>query len=250
VTRETRAETLAPLVESVERRPPPARRPGPGIIVALSGMDGAGKSSAAGAIALRLREAGYPVKHQWHRLGEMDALDRVAAPVRWLARPRRPIAGSVVRGMRPARGPVAWTWVLVVALETVRSYLLSIGLTRWGLGVVCDRWTTDSLVELELRYGRHRLAEWLLRRAAPRADLEILLEIDAASAARRKPDDQPRPVLERMQQLYGRAARAPGVRTIDATRPLEDVLEDVLALVDEVITARGAASGRAARQLS
>lgn len=229
---------LAPLVEAVPERPPLARRTGPGVLVALSGMDGAGKSSAAAAVSRHLREAGFPVHHRWHRIGEMDQLARVAGPVKRLLRPRRPVAGSLVHGRRRAHGPVAWAWVAVVALETARAYALSAGMTRAGLGVICDRWTTDSLVDLEIRYGRHRLAEWLLRAAAPRVDVEILFEVDAATAAARKPDDQPRAVLDRMQELYARAARRTRARRIDATRPLDEVIAEVLAAVDAALAER------------
>src|ERR671916_3111550 len=106
----------APIVDALPR-PPMRRRPGPAPLIALSGMDGAGKSTAAGAIIDRLREAGYPVKPMWHRLGDMAALDRVAGPVKRVTRPRRRVAGSVEEGVARRRGPIAWTWVLVVTLE-------------------------------------------------------------------------------------------------------------------------------------
>src|SRR5438128_2396999 len=118
-------------------------------------------------------------------------------------------------GVRRRRGPIAWTWTLLVALVSVRDELISCGLTSRGIAVVCDRWTCDALVDLELRYGRHRLAEWLLRRATPPADVELVLEIDAETAARRKPGDQPPAVLDRMPALYEQAARSTGARRID-----------------------------------
>jgi thymidylate kinase len=211
------------------------RRPGPAPLIALSGMDGAGKSTAAGAIIERLREEGYPVKPMWHRLGEMATLGRVAGPVKRVMRPRRPVAGSVEDGVARRRGLVAWAWVLVVSLEAARSHLITAGITRWGIAVVSDRWTTDALVDLNVRYGRHRPAEWLLRVLAPRAHVSVLLDIDAETAAARKPDDQPRPVLEMMEGLYGRAARATRVRRIDATRPRQEVLDELLALVDAAL---------------
>jgi thymidylate kinase len=107
--------------------------------------------------------------------------------------------------------------------------------------VVSDRWTTDALVDLNVRYGRHRPAEWLLRALAPRADVSVLLDIDAQTAAARKPDDQPKAVLDTMEELYRGAARRTGVRRIDATRPREEVVDELLALVDGAV-----ASGRAA----
>jgi thymidylate kinase len=207
-------------------------------------MDGSGKSSASEAIEAHLRERGIPVKVNWHRLGEMKALDLVARPVKRVLRPRRPVADPLASGRpehpgaRRRRGPIAWTWTLLVALVSVRDELISCGLTSRGIAVICDRWTCDALVDLELRYGGHRPAAWLLRRATPPADVELLLEIDAETAARRKPGDQPLAVLDRMPALYERAARSTGARRIDAARPQSEVLEAVRAAVDNALALR------------
>jgi thymidylate kinase len=172
-------------------------------------MDGAGKSSAAVLIEQRLRDAGYPVKQEWQRLGEMDSLDRLPAPLKSSA--------------------------TVAALETARAHMLSTALTRSGTSVVADRWVADSLVDLELRYPRHAVAERVLRALAPRADLDVLLEIDAATSAQRKPDDWPLPVLERMEAAYARVAELTGVRRIDASRPQDEVLAELAEMVDATI---------------
>jgi thymidylate kinase len=185
------------------------RRPGPGLLIALSGMDGAGKSSAAAVIEERLRAAGHGVKHEWQRLGEMDTLDRLPAPLKSSA--------------------------TIAALESARAHMLSTGVTRSGTSVVADRWVTDSLVDLELRYGRHAVAERVLTGLAPRADLDILLEIDAATSAQRKPGDWPVPVLERMEAAYARVAALTGARRIDAVRPRDEVLAELAEMVDRAI---------------
>jgi thymidylate kinase len=95
-------------------------------------------------------------------------------------------------------------------------------------------------VDLELRYGRHAVAERILTGLAPHADLDILLEIDAATSARRKPGDWPVPVLERMEAAYTRVAELTGVRRIDAARPRDEVLAELAEMVDRAI-ARSAA---------
>jgi thymidylate kinase len=221
-------------------RPPLRLRSGPAPLVALNGMDGAGKSSAAAAIAERLEAAGYSVKHEWQRLGEMDSLDRVALPIKRIVPMRRPVAASIVAEVPRMRGPVGWSWTLAVALESARAHMLSTGVTTRGVAVVADRWVTDSLVDLELRYGRHRAAESVLRKLAPRVDVDILLDIDATTSAARKPGDWPPEVLERMEGAYRRIAALTGVQRIDATRPHDEVLADVMALLERAIAARAA----------
>jgi thymidylate kinase len=222
------------------------RRVGPGPLVALSGMDGAGKSTTAIEVERRLRAAGLDARIEWQRLGEQsEALDRIAGPVKRLLKPSSTVAEPLASG-RPERAvaanmqrthrrdPVAWAWTVVVTALTVRQYLRAAAPTRSGAAVVCDRWACDSIVDLEVRYGRHAAAEWLLRAAVPRPDLELLLEIDVETSMRRKPEDQAEAVLSRMQSLYDRAAGMLGVRRVDARRRIDEVLADVDALVDGV----------------
>jgi hypothetical protein len=93
------------------------------------------------------------------------------------------------------------------------------------LSVVCDRWAADALVDLRLRYGPHLLAEWLLKRGIPTADLALYLDVDAATAAARKPGDQPVAVLEAMACLYGLHVPGHNVIRIDARAERSVVVE-------------------------
>jgi thymidylate kinase len=265
-----------------------------GLLIALSGMDGAGKSTVAHALAGRLEAAGAPATTAWGRLaGETRTLDRIATPVKRVLRPRGTVADPLAAGERArppeaasarpeggsdetadaervaehartaAAGGLARTdaagergeaapqtrarggasaraWVVVVAAVNARTFRRTARARRGGRAVVCDRWATDSLVDLRLRYGRHRLAERLLRLAAPRPDLALLLRLDADTATRRKPGDQDERVLADMERLYEDVARdreAAGDRrfvAIDARRPLDEVIEAAWAEVERV----------------
>ncbi len=206
-----------------------------GLVVALSGMDGAGKSTTALELAAVFEEQHRPAVILWTRLaGDPHLLNLVARPVRWLlgrgtdaTRPRATPPRQAVAGVeatsggqivsRASRGRlIDAVWVTFVALETVRGSWRAFGLRRRGLSVICDRWAADALVDLRLRYGRHRVAEWLLTHAIPPPDLVLYLKVDAATAAARKPGDQPLEVLEAMAELYGRAVADPNVVRIDA----------------------------------
>jgi thymidylate kinase len=228
-----------------------------GLLIALSGMDGAGKTSAAKEIARRLADRGVPARVEWQRLGEQrDVLARLARPFKHLLRPRSTVADPLASG-RPERvvagaprehqrrGPVAWAWTLVVAAVVVRHYRRTARNAQAGTVVVCDRWACDSLVDLEVRYGRHRAAAWLLRSMVPHPDLAILLEIDAATSLRRKPGDQAEPILARMERLYDAAADSLGLTRLDARRPPEQVLADLDARVARLPGARSAGAGEA-----
>ena len=210
------------------------RRP-TGLLVAFSGMDGSGKSTAAEAARDRLEAAGLPTRVEWARLGnEGEVLDRIAVPVKRLLGGRGSVADPVAAGgplpeleAKAAegrrRGPVAWVWTLFVALVNARAHRRAARGRRHGQSVVCDRWLADSLVDLELRYGRHRAAAFLLRALVPRPDVAFLLAIDARTSIERKPGDQADWVLERMERLYEQAARRHGLVVVDARRPLAEV---------------------------
>ena len=257
-----------------QRPPPPAgAKPGEGLVIALSGMDGSGKSTAALELVARVEERGRPAVISWSRLAaESELLDLIAAPVRRVLRRSRPTASSeataglegLTRGDASAApsgtssaaepigrgGAVESVWVAIVAAVNARSSRRSARLARDGVVVVCDRWLVDALVDLELRYGHHRAASWILRRATPRADLAVLLEIDAATSIARKPGDHAPPVLERMAGLYADAAAAVGFPPAGA-EPRASLVridargsrEDVLAALESRITAALAARG-------
>jgi thymidylate kinase len=96
----------------------------------------------------------------------------------------------------------------------------------------------DALVDLELRYGSHRAAATAIRLLSPKPDLALLLEVDAAVAARRKPDDKSLSTLQDMQSAYADAARRMGLFCLDASQSKEDVVEQAHLLVRAAVRTR------------
>jgi thymidylate kinase len=224
---------------------PRAQRP---LLITVSGMDGAGKSTVVEAIARHLQRSGLPAEVAWARLGsEGELLNRLALPVKRALRRQGTIADPVAAGgpsvtrvqdAREASGrrrPLSWLWILLVAIVNARSYRHSALARRAGVNIVCDRWAIDAVVDLELRYGEHRAARAALRRLPPRPDLTLLLSLDAATAAARKPGDQAERVLREMERLYAARAAEDAIAVVDATAPRDRVRERVLALVDRAV---------------
>jgi thymidylate kinase len=228
----------------------PRRRPRPPYLIAFSGMDGSGKSSAARTAVDQLRAAGVEAEVAWWRLAEeTETLDRIAVPLKRLLRMRGSVADPAA-AMSPAareaaqeRAPrrssrvVAWPWTLVVVALSVRSFRAAARARGAGVSVVCDRWLIDALVDVELRYGRHRAATRLMELGFPKADLTILLDLDAETAGRRKPGDQLPHVLDAMAPLYAAQRGRRGVHVIDARRPLEAIHADIRNLVATMVEA-------------
>jgi thymidylate kinase len=224
------------------------------LLVTVSGMDGSGKSTVTTALADHLAERGVPAVRVWARLGaERAVLNRLALPAKRLIRPAGRIADPIAAGKPPpgggegtgpparSGGPVVWTWILIVAMVNARSHRAAAARRSHGVTVVCDRWLADSLCDLRLRYGRHLVAEWLLRRLVPAADVSLMLHIDAHIAALRKPGDKADRTLERMEGCYATRARQLRLTHIDARLPADEVLRRAVTLVDGVLAERSLA---------
>lgn len=231
----------------------PWRRDRLGLLIALSGMDGAGKSTAAQAIKTHLAAAGHPAVVTWGRVAaDLGPLDRLARVVRRLLRRQGSVADPVAAGRlagdkaqhaRDAEGRrplVSWIWIVLVAAANARYLWRAARPRRGGVAVVSDRWLVDSLVDLEVRYGRHRAAEWALSATTPRADVAIFLEIDTATSLRRKPGDQAPRVLQAMERHYSATAARHGTVRIDARSPSLEVERALREVVDSVLEHRAA----------
>lgn len=246
------------LVGEPTARPAATTRPERPLLIALSGMDGAGKSSACLALLDRFDEREEAASVHWTRLArDLGLLHHVARGARRLMRrtgsvsnPYRPEdqpddtsttngaressaeqSSSTQSGAGSRPGVVDAVWVAGVALSSVRNGRRAARLRRTGTHVICDRWVLDALVDLRIRYGRHRLAEWVLRRGYPRPDVAVLLRVGAEAAAARKPGDQRPDVLRAMSEHYALLGPDTGVTVLDAGRPSGEVLDDLHRLV-------------------
>ena len=237
-------ERLATAAGLTVRPPLPrvAARPGHAAgrprLIALSGMDGAGKSTVGLDLLEALEAAGQPAVVHWTRLaGELGVLDRTARLVRRvlgretsLADPEAPAPVAPATGGGGRDGVIDTVWVLAVAGAAVRGARRTGRIRRRGLTVVCDRWLADALVDLRVRYGRRPAAEWLLRRGFPRADVAVLLEVDGATAARRKPGDQSEAVLHAMAERYAEVGDRLALPRVDASAAPGEVAASLRAL--------------------
>lgn len=220
-----------------------ARGTGKGRVIALSGLDGAGKSTQAAALVDSLQTLGHDAVAEWTRLAQDPSLDRIARPVKKMIRllrrsgDRQPAKSpSDVKGpvtsAAPERGRViTFIWSHFVALENARTHRRAvIKHLRAGRVVVCDRYVLDSHVHLRRKYpelGSVRSQATLVRLLSPRALRSYLLFIDAAESVRRKDDVYSAEQLERHAALYLEIYPGYGTRLIDGTRPPEDIAADI-----------------------
>lgn len=209
------------------------------LVVAISGVDGSGKSSLRAALTAALRRLGVPVTVVWIRPGMgLGGLAAVAVRVkRLLGQDTAPGIRAVAEGggdrLRSRRGAVGWLWALVVTL----SYLSGVWRQqRAGRGVVLhDRHLVDALATLDFAYEGVdlRVHRWLLRAVLPRATVGVYLDVPADVAVARKPDDViGASAVRRQLEAYEHwLADSPGTFRVDATLPPAEVALQALALV-------------------
>ncbi|MCW2971154.1 MAG: Thymidylate kinaselike protein [Solirubrobacterales bacterium] len=239
-------------------------RPHRGVVVALSGLDGAGKSSQAIALCDTLERLGYDATVVRTRISWDDALWRVARPLKRLLAPpltllaallpvppvrERPVARERQDGgegeatssqTRPAEDAVTrvreasplltdlWTLVITVANASSQWKLMRRHLLRGGI-VVCDRYTLDSIVELRYTYGRERslrATRAALSRLYPRPLRAYLLDVRPETALERK-GEWGIEWLSAHRHLYLEERERLGVRLLDGEHTQADLCAEV-----------------------
>jgi thymidylate kinase len=208
------------------------------LVLAISGVDGSGKSTLRAALAEGLDRAGVPVSTVWVRPGM--GMGRLTALAAWGKRLLRQDAAPGVRAMadpaaaRPAsrRGAVGYAWALIVSC----SFLVGVWRQhRSARGVVLyDRHLVDALATLDFAYDGVdlRLQHRLVRALLPRADVRLYLDVPADVSVARKPDDVLGEHAVRSQLAsYARwLDRIPPTVRLDATRPTVDLATEALRM--------------------
>jgi thymidylate kinase len=219
-------------------------------VIALSGLDGAGKSSQAAALRDTLERLGFDVTIAWTRFSWDDRLWRFTLPVkRALAAILRlgarggprdagggpaerpdPYAGDPVKRIRDGSRVLTHLWTLVVALTNAGSQrrMTRPHLRRGGI-VICDRYTLDSIVSLRFSYGtqyRFRLQRAVIAGLSPTPQRAYLLDVPPETAYARKREGGLE-WLAAHRALYREEHVRLGVRALDGERPREELCTEV-----------------------
>jgi len=228
-----------------------------GFVVALSGLDGAGKSGQAEALRAALEQLGHPSAVEWLPLADSRSiavlsslarrtlgLVRVLPPFRRLSATTG-TGGSLLAapdGEAPPAGPArrlalgVWTTMIVLsnALAQRRAAKRHV---RRGRVAVFDRYTLDSLVRLRTVWGDRKfgLQRWLLRTLPPRPLCAFLLDVAPETAIARKQDQWDLESLRRQADRYREEAEELGVRRLDGERPRDELCAEIAETVWELL---------------
>ncbi len=210
-------------------------------VIAIGGMDRAGKSLQRRLLMEHLAERGHEPVYRWSRVGYTRRLENVK---RWL----RSLRGREARkGGEPRsypqrasrlRSPAKrWLWTTVALLDLLWEYAVTIRrLHVGGRAVVCDRWLCDALVDFRVNFPQERVEErWLwrlLERFALRPDATFLLLVSPEESLRRarasgRRHVEPTGVLEARLEEYRRVAASGSGEAVDAERDPERIAQDL-----------------------
>ena len=186
-----------------------------GAVIALSGLDGSGKSTQARALADALGHLGHDVAIEWTRIGTNERLTEAADRVE-----------RALTRMDGAPGLRTQLRATVLALEHLWAQRrLTGGFLARGYVVICDRYTLDSIVSLRYLLGERRrfpLQRAMLRALTRRPVAAFLLEVSPATAWERK-GEHGLEWLRRHHALYREERAALRVERLDGERPPEEL---------------------------
>jgi thymidylate kinase len=230
------------------------QRPRRGFTVALVGADGAGKSTVAGQL---VGAVGLPARYLY--MGVNLETSRVVLPPTWLLLTAKRLRGGrpdmaphepagapadAAPGLRrwPGGAKQALRIANLVAEEWFRQLIVWRSHSR-GQIVICDRhfyadYRAHDVVDRRHKPWPVRFHGYLLDRWYPRPDVVIALEAPAEVLFARKGEGTLTSLRRRQQEyrlLDGEVAR---YASVDATRPLSEVVRAAASVVQEHALAR------------
>lgn len=223
-------------------------------VIALSGLDGSGKSSQVRALTSLLEQLDVAVVVEWKPLGHNRSIRALRKMVkRALARARgldyaeldriKQPGRSLVAGVNPAllggrqRPLLTHVWATMVCLASAGHYRI-VALRQAGSGrvILFDRFGLDTMAQLRFFYGPERsfsLQRVVVRALAPKPLAAWLLDVPGEVALARKPEQYDLDQLRQQEVLLREEASRLGVTRLDGTRPMPDICQEIATAVWE-----------------
>ena len=212
------------------------------MIIAVSGVDGSGKTTQIELLQQALKESGYSASVLWFRPGYSEIMDWIRSAVRRRKPELVPTTANPEARQRAFSKPhIRAAWISMAVTDILLNLAGRIRcLEAKGNVVVCDRYLFDSLLDLELRFEEFRsvrpIVEKGLSLVVPRPDLSLLLLVPReVMHDRLKQKDEPFPdppeLRDKRFDRYLDWARSGKVTVIDGGRSIRAVHREIVDLV-------------------
>jgi thymidylate kinase len=195
-------------------------RPQRARLIAISGLDGAGKSAHVARLSEALETSEVINRVVWSRIGTTP-LYRAARSL--FSRGNAGANNSshdIDLSHRSGFVRNAWAWANALDLALTYQWKVRLPLLT-GKVVICDRYTADAAVEIAARLGKNDPmsvpAVRALMRLTPRPQTKYLLDLPAEVAAFRSVDSEDPADLRTQRDLYQRVAEATKMQLLDAS---------------------------------
>ncbi len=211
-------------------------------LIALSGIDGAGKSTQLELLKDHFRRQGVSTIYLWSRGGYTTLFNTIKDVCRRIAGKNLPVSGvSDQREQMLRKGWIQKCWLSLAILELMRVYGIQV---RWwrlrGRTVLCDRYLWDTLLDFKIAFPDVQVEKWLLWkmlvRITPSPGAAFLLMIPLKESEQRcqiKYEPFPDTPGRRAQRyvLYQELSKLGHWHIVDASRPVDDVFAGIVAEV-------------------
>lgn len=225
-----------------------------GLLVAFSGLDGAGKSTQIEWLKNDLQQRGYVTRIVWARGGYTPGMEGLKRLARRLLRRKLPPSGhSAQRTQTFSKSWVRRLWLSLAILDLTWLYSVRLRWWKWrGQAVICDRYVWDTLIDFRLNFPHEDVEQWWLWRGLARAatvpDVIFWMWIPVEESIRRsalkgEPFPDALPVLAQRLSQYEALAIVHDWHSLDGCRPIADLAGEIQEIVIRVIEARHRAAG-------
>lgn len=196
----------------------------PGLLFSLSGIDGSGKTTLAYQLIERLdTRYGLPCRYIWCKFGE-HPLSRYRLS-RYLKFDHK--ISDDTFGLDRSTSIVRTAYgVLLLQFHLAYIILVLRNLLNRGENLICDRYIFDSVVDLQQEFdfslhfvNKVKYIQWI-----PQPNYKFLLDLPESHAFYRKSDTASIEFLRERREIYLSLANEYGLKIIDATKPVEEIL--------------------------
>ncbi len=207
-------------------------------ILAISGVDGCGKTTVIRALEEALAADGRSCRVVWMRYNHyLSRLLLVFCRLIGLTRYEKTAGGRVGYHNFYRSRLVSSAFVALTYIDTVLASVVCVYVPAW-LGsklVICDRWIVDIMVDLEvatgIRFSRQTIVGRMFLALSPDACRCVIVERPVESLLVARPESRFDRNFERRCQLYQRHSADPSVRLVENTRDVPTVVGEILPIV-------------------